>query len=161
QKDRLAGWTQDTNDVDFDLAREMRKTLDSYRADVYNALGTLEAARGRQRRAASYYEKALQIDCNLVIARHNLGLALMKQGKRNEDRDEGTRNEGLPPSQLALARAWSGSDPPKAIQEYKRVIKEQGEQPGAARTWLELAKVRYCTGDLPHAIDAVRHANAL
>jgi tetratricopeptide (TPR) repeat protein len=161
QKDRLAGWTRDPNDADFDLAREMRNTLDTYRADVYNALGTLEAARSRHRRAATYYEKALQIDCTLDIARHNLGLALMKQGKQKEAMDKWTRNDGFIPSQLELARAWSRSDPPKAIQEYKRVIKEQAEQPGAARTWLELAKVRYCTGDLPHAIDAVRHANAM
>jgi tetratricopeptide (TPR) repeat protein len=170
--ERLSGWLTESSQPDFPLAQLTQRTLRSYQAEVHNALGSLRDSREDHKHAVAEYQEALKIDPGLLIARHNLGLARMKQRKMQEAiacwSENVQSNPAFLPSRLELARAYSQKQPEDAIKQYHSILALQQPLGGAgapvaavARTYLELAKVRYCHADLRGAIEDVQQARKL
>ena len=113
------------------------------RANIHNALGSLEAARKKWTAAKADYEQALQDSPGLNAANYNLAVLLSRDGpadravklwKANIDADQ---NE--PASRLALAAYLARQkDRPGAIREYEAALALAGKNVAARR---ELAKL--------------------
>jgi tetratricopeptide (TPR) repeat protein len=172
QSQHMSGWLTDSSQPDYPLAQLLQRTLRSYQAEVHNALGSLRDYRGDRKRAVAEYQEALKIDPGLLIARHNLGLTRMKQRKMEEAIACWSKNAksdpAFLPSRLELARAYSQKQPEDAIKLYQSILVLQQQQgdgavPAAAvaRSYLELAKVRYCHADLRGAIEDAQQARKL
>ena len=108
-------------------------------ADIYNALGSLEAAhRGRRHRehAETLYRQALQSYAGSRPARHNLALLLSRGGESAEAeqlwRQNLTEEPGDIASRLALARYLSTRPGREddAVREYLTAIGPDGSFPG-------------------------------
>ena len=125
-------------------------------ADIYNALGSLEAARtGRRHRqnAENLYRQALQSYHGSLPARHNLALLLSHGGESAEAEQLWRQNLNDDPgdlaSRLALARYLSGRPgrEEEAVREYITAIGADSSFPGIRRELKALATKVESLGD--------------
>ena len=130
------------------------------RSVIYNAMGSLEAARGRWSKAEENYRKASADDPASVNARHNLALLLSRNGKSMEAEELWygilKDNPDNLPALLSFADYWSREgDPGRSVMMYRCVLNLRPDYPGARR---KLAVVLASQNRLVEAMEELKKA---
>jgi len=135
----------------------------SERAEIWDAMGTLEASRKHWARAEEDYHQALQDDSQSLSARHNLALLQSRLGKSAEAEDNWRRILADDPDHLPsllgyadyLARFGTLDE---AMALYSRVAQLRPQYAGVHRKmaaiWLQKGKPEQALGDLRKAAES-------
>lgn len=113
------------------------------RADIFNGLGAVAAARRKFKSAQDYYERALQDDPGLAAARYNLANLLSRAGPSSRAADLWRANIAAfpqePASRLALAAYFEKyGDKTRAIREYEGAVQVAPQHIAARRSLAKL-----------------------
>jgi tetratricopeptide (TPR) repeat protein len=128
--------------------------VDGKHAPSYNGLGSLRALQGRREEAESLFRRALSLDPELLAARQNLAVLLLRaRGRESEAIDLLEQNLAKPrnylPSRLTLAKAYMSADRiPEAVVQYREAIRAA---PESVAIRLELAELLRRSGQLDAA----------
>lgn len=127
---------------------------------IYNAMGSLDTARGRWSKAEEEYRQARADDPSSVNARHNLALLLSRNGPSTEAeqlwwdvlKDDPDNLPALFSFADYLAR---NGDPNRAVKLYRCALNLRPSYPGGRR---KLAELLAAQGNLSEALAELRVA---
>jgi tetratricopeptide (TPR) repeat protein len=109
----------------------------AFSSDTYSDMGTSHFERGRLDEAASWYERALELDPANAEAAHNLGAIWLKRG----------RTEQAEPLFRRVLASWP--EDAKALVNLGNVFLQRGEPYRAGRYYLEVARRDPADPDAP------------
>lgn len=133
------------------------------RADIFNALGSVAAARHQYKVARDDYERALQDDPGLAAARYNLANLLSRDAPSARAVDLWRSNIAAEPDEPASRLALAGyfariGDRASAIREYEGLVQVAPAHVAARR---DLARLYASDHRLQDAYDQLKQAHAL
>jgi tetratricopeptide (TPR) repeat protein len=132
------------------------------RGDIWNGLGTVAAARHKEKAARDFYESALKDDPQLAAAKHNFAVLLSRRGPSTQAeqlwRENIAADANAIESRLALAQYLErNGEATRAIVEFEALIRVEPDQAGARR---ELAQLYSKAGRWEDAVKQLEAARA-